>query len=161
MPVTFYNDIEFKAEDAVLAVLTSAAANLVGAPLVLSLNNDDLQTTHVAIIASDFTPAETPPRSGTYKGIVRIKVVTAFDDAVAAGFANLRAVHRQRCGIVRDTLMVTTLDVDLTTAGQAVAGNTGFTVQGFDFGKVSQRVMGRSWVTEWSIILQSVCGTNL
>lgn len=158
---TFYNDIEFKAEDAIAAVLAVVADNLGGAPIALSLASEDLATSHVAIIADDFEPHQNPPRGGNFAGIVRIKVVTSFDEQVPNTFANLRALHRQRVGMVRDTLMSSTLDADLTTAGRAVAGNTGFTVQGFNFGRVVQRVANRAWITEWTLLLQSVCGSNL
>lgn len=161
MSVTFYNDLEFKAEDAIAALLVPVAANLAGALVVKSLITDSLATSHVAIIADDFEPSQNPPRTGNHKGVVRIKIVTSFDEALAAGFADLRSMHRQRCGVVRDALMVATLDTDLTTAGQAIVGQTGFTVQGFNYGRISQRIEGRSWVTEWSVILDSVCGSNL
>lgn len=152
----FYNDLEFKAEDAINSLFTAPVLALLGgAPVVLSLIHDSLATSHVAIIADDFEPHEDPPRTGNYKGRVKIKILTNFDEIPPSGFADLRALHRQRCGIVRDTLAVTTLDTDLSAA---VAN---FTVQGFNFGRISQKVVARSWVTEWSVILQSVCGSDL
>lgn len=158
MPVTFYNDVEFKCEDALASLFTAPVlANLGGAPVELSLGTDALETSHIAIIADEFTPHEDPPRSGNWKGVVRIKVVTSFDEEkrLPAGFTSLRALHRQRCGVARDTIMVASLDTDLTAALDD------FTVQGFDFGRISQRIIGRAWITEWSVILQSVCGTDL
>jgi hypothetical protein len=152
----FYNDLEFKAEDAIASLFTAPVLALLGAaPVVLSLITDSLTNSHIAIIADDFEPHQDPPRTGNYRGVVRIKTVTNFDEVVPGGFANLRALHRQRCGIVRDTLAVTTLDTDLT---DAIAD---FNVQGFNFGRIHQHIVGRSWVTEWSIILESVCGTDL
>lgn len=156
MPVTYYNDVEFKAEDALNSLFTSdVLANLGGAPVVLSMSQDALEKSHVAIIAEEFTPSTNPPRSGNYAGVIRIKIVTNFDENLPSGFTDLRTLHRQRCGIVRDTLMVTTLDVDLSAAVDD------FTAQGFDFGRITHRIIGRSWVTEWSVILESVCGSDL
>ncbi len=156
MPVTFYNDLEFKAEDALNSLFTAGVvANLGGAPVVLSLVADELAKSHVAIIADDFEAHQDPPRTGNYKGSVRIKVVTNFDEALPSGFADLRSLHRQRCGVVRDTIAVSTLDTDLSAAVD------NFTVQGFNFGRISQRIIGRSWVTEWVVILDSVCGSDL
>lgn len=150
----FYNDLEFKAEDALGSLFTAPVLALLGnAPVVLSLINNDLAKSHIAIIADDFEPFPRP-RLGEYTGPVRLKVVTNFDEAVPNGFADLRALHRQRCGIVRDTLAVTTLDIDLSAA---VAD---FSVQGFHFGRISQRIVGRSWITEWSVVLESVCGSD-
>lgn len=158
---TVYNDIEFKSEDAIEALLDAVSGNLAGSPIALSLATETLETSHVAIIADDFDPSQDPPRTGNWKGIVRIKVVTSFDEKLPAGFAKLRDLHRQRVGVARDTLMSSTLDADLTAAAQAIEGQTGYTCQGFNFGRISQRIIGRSWVTEWTIILESVCGTNL
>lgn len=155
-PTKVYNDIEFKAEDALATLLAAIASiDLAGAPIVKSLNTELLETTHIAVIADDFDPSQNPPRTGNHIGRVRIKVVTNIDDKPPAGYADLRAVHRQRCAIVRDTLMVITLDTDLSAALDD------FTVQGFNFGGIRQRIIGRSWITEWSVILESVCGSDL
>lgn len=153
---TYFNDLEFKAEDALLSLFTAPVLALLGgAPVVLSLVSDSLTNSHVAIIADDFE-AFPRPRLGEYTGNVRIKVVTNFDEEnnLPAGFANLRALHRQRCGVVRDTIAESTLDTDLSAA---VAD---FTVVGFHFGRISQRIVGRSWVTEWSVVLESVCALD-
>lgn len=162
MAVTFYNDVEFKSEDAFVALLVPVqASDLVNAPIVMSLASEVLEVDHIAIIAEEFEAHQDPPRSGNWKGNMRIKVVTAFDQTVPNGFSDLRALHRQRVGVVRDIFSSSTLDADLTTAGQAIDGNTGFTVQGFNFGRITQRIIGRSWVTEWMVVLDSVCGSNL
>lgn len=153
----FYNDVEFKAEDALASLFTAGViANLGGLTGVKkSLIADALETSHIAIIADRF-PNTGEPQSGNWNNcVVRIKVVTDTSEVPPAGFADLRALHRQRVGIARDTIMVTTLDTDLSAA---VAD---FTVQGFTFGDISQRIVNRSWITEWQVILGSVCGTDL
>lgn len=155
MSSTYYNDLEFKSEDAILALLEAANLDLAGAPVVQSLITDALETTHIAIIADDFEPSQNPPRTGNHLGKVRIKVVTSFDQVPPSGFANLRTVHRQRCGLIRDTLMRADLHIVLSPLVE------NFTVQGFNFGRISQRIVGRSWVTEWSVILEGVCGSDL
>lgn len=159
--MSVYNDIEFKVEDALKVRLdTIGAVALWNAPVVVSLLIDELETSHVAIICEDLDLAEGMKESGNWTTAARIKTVTSIDeevtqDMIDAGVANIRALHRLRCGLVRDTLMVENLD---TMLGDAT---TDLTIQGNVFSKITQRIVGRSWVSEFTITFYQVSGSDL
>src|SRR5437762_2246657 len=106
MPVTFFNDVEFKIEDAVASLLAPHSGDLGGAPLHLSLLTSALETSHVAVIVAALERADGHPRTGNWRATCRVKVVTAVDETLPVGFVDLRTLHRQRCGVVRDAVMV-------------------------------------------------------
>ncbi len=149
----FYNDVEFKAEDAMVSLFTAPViANLGGLTRVVrGLESDDLETSHIAVIAERFQNSGLPQSGNWEKCVMRVKVVTDTSETVPNGFATRRDLHRQRVGVARDLFMAADLDTQLTSA---VAD---FTVMGFDFGELHQRIVGRSWITEWQVILGSVC----
>lgn len=153
MPVlnaTLYNDLEFKAEDAFASVLATVAGVL-GLPLKKSLCADALEAEHIAIIAEDGDPSEGHKNTGNYRIPIRIKIATAIDGSASDA---VREVHRQRVGQVRDTLFVHNLPALLSAA---VAN---FTVQDFFVGRLTQRIQGRHWITETTLTLDPVCGTD-
>lgn len=158
--MSVYNDIEFKVEDAIKSLLDGIADQLYSAPVVVSLLIDELETSHVAVIVESLDVAEGVKESGNWTTAARIKTVTSIDETItdemiAAGVADIRALHRLRCGLVRDTLMVENLD---TLLGDAT---TDLTIQGNQFSKASQRIVGRSWISEFTITFYQVSGSDL
>jgi hypothetical protein len=145
-----YNDTEFKVEDAFEALLGEFQDYL--PPVVVSLASEELETAHVAIICDELN-SDDLIRNGNWEADVRLKVVTLFDETLPDGFASLRALHRQRCAVVRDNVMIRELATTLST-------DSGITVQGFSFPSVKQRVEGRSWITEFYVKLNSVSGVE-
>lgn len=146
-----YNDIEFEIEDSIAAWL--APIQEYTAPIYVSLATEEIDNAaYVAVICDDLD-GEGLERNGNWQALVRIKVVTPFDETVPEGFANLRALHRQRCAVVRDRIMVVELADELS--------NTSITVQGFSFPAVKQQVINRSWVTEFHVKLKRVSGNDL
>ena len=139
---------DFLLEDAYAALLASPV-DLVGAPVYLSMAVADMAETHVAIIVEKLERGEEMPRSGNWQCDVHVKVVTCIDDAIPAGYATLREAHRQRCGAVRDTLMVGGLDKLLQAAAAMQSAN--LTVMGYDFSDIMHRIEGRSWITEFIV----------
>jgi hypothetical protein len=101
MPVTLYNDLEFKCEDAVAIALADAAAAL-NLPIHKSLIADALETEHIAIIAEDGTPDDPNIATGNYNISVRVKIVTKVDQANGV---DVRELHRLRTGTIRDAYM--------------------------------------------------------
>lgn len=156
MSVPVYNDIEFRLEDAYGDLLAAVSANLVDAEIVKSLASSALDTSHVAVICDKLSPSDKMPHAGNWQTSVQIKIVTAANetDSIPAGFTTLRDVHRQRCGVVRDAIMVEGLDTLLSVA-------TGLTVNGFTLGDVEQRIEGHSWITEFSVFHPLVCSADL
>ena len=156
------NIIEFNLEDAYVALLKAASANFIGAPVVESMVVADLAVTHIAVIIERLGRSEEMPRSGNWKIDVHIKVVTAIDDAAVTtpGAANaLRIDHKQRCGAVRDAIMVSGL-AQLLNAAADTAGAQ-LTVNGYDFSDISHRIEGRSWVSEFVVHHANVMSTSI
>jgi hypothetical protein len=143
------NTPDFNLEDAYAGLLATAGDNLVGAPILVSMVITDLATTHIAVIVEKLQRSEDMPRSGNWQCDVHVKVVTAIDDTPQAPFPSLRALHKQRAGVVRDIVMVGGLDALLEAQAQSL--DESLTVQGYDFSDILHRIEGRSWVTEFVV----------
>lgn len=152
MPISDYNAIEFKTEDAIKAMLDPEQPDL-AIPIVQSLIVDDLEEEHIAIIALDFERAGSKTKQGNWLGNVRIKTVTAIKQDNLTS-AQVRALHRQRVGIVRDTLM----HPDLADSLSAAIAD--FTCLDVEFSRVTQKIAGKHWISEFTIALE-VCGADL
>jgi len=145
------NIADFNLEDAYLALLKANGVDLLGAPVFLSMASADFEETHVAVIVEKLERSDDMPRSGNWKCDVHIKVVTLIDDrkTLPAGYTSLRTAHKQRCGVVRDTLMIVGLDKALEAAAAIL--EEGLTVQGYDFSDIIHRIEGRAWISEFVI----------
>ena len=150
-----YNDLAFRVEDSVCDLLATRQIDFVDAEIVPSLTSLLLDDDYVTVVADTCNYSDGPRLMGNWDVTVTVRIATYVENAVPAGFTDLREVHRQRVGVIADTIMQDNLHEQLS---DNIDG--GFTCQGYIFHQQTQGVEGHHWVTEITFVLAQCCGIN-